>query len=81
MSAFDPAALLTTAEGAGAHVHLLIYDDGSRYWQVTTIAVDWQKMPKFGALTDEQLNAMMDEIWWQRRPDRIHYAGPRGKAP
>lgn len=75
MSAFDPAALLAAAESAGAKMYLVIYDDGSRALSAWVLGVDWEKMPKYGSLTNNEMSAVLDEIWQQQRWDRIHFAG------
>jgi hypothetical protein len=62
MSAFDPAALLAAAEAAGAKMHLLIYGDGSRALSAFVLGVDWEKMPKYGSLTNDEMSTVLSEI-------------------
>jgi hypothetical protein len=76
MSTFDPAEAIAAFEDAGAEIHLLFYGDGTRAWSVVIGRARAADLRALGALSDERADAVLEAIWQQQRPDRIHYGGP-----
>ena len=75
---FDPASLIAAAEAARAKMHVMIYEDGTRELSTWVLGVDWERMPELGALTGDRLEALIEELWQQRK---YVYTGPAPRPP